>query len=131
MEINKGSFARAVLMGLLAASVCLLPLSAKGNKGGGKGDGAASGDGAKVLMGAVGEIDAKAGTLMVDGKTLKVGEKSAFFPASKKEGATLADFKKDDKVTVSYSEKDGELTVITLSIQSAEKGGKKKKKKSE
>ena len=68
---------------------------------------------------------------MVDGKTLKVGEKSAFFPAGKKEGATLADFKKDDKVTISYVEKDGELTVVTLSVQSAEKVGKKKKKKPE
>lgn len=129
MGINFKIAAKGVGLVALAFAVGLAPLSAKDKKGG-KGNAEAA-EGTKIVMGVVSEVDAKAGTLVVDGKTLKVGEKSAFFPAGKKEGATLADFKKDDKVTASYVEKDGAMTLVTLSIQSAEKSKKKKKNKSE
>lgn len=130
MGISFKGAVKGVGLVALAFAVCLAPLSAKDKKGGGKRNAEAA-EGSKVVMGVVSEIDAKAGTVVIDGKTLKVGEKSAFFPAGKKEGATLGDFKKDDKVTASYIEKDGAMTLVTLSIQSAEKSKKKKKNKGE
>jgi Cu/Ag efflux protein CusF len=63
------------------------------------------------FTGEVTAIDAKAGTVIVkkagaDSKTFKIGEKTKYSTADKKDAA-LADIKVGDKVTVSYTEDEG------------------------
>jgi Cu/Ag efflux protein CusF len=59
-------------------------------------------------------IDAKAGTVIVkkgeaDSKTFKIGDKTKYSTADKKDAA-LTDIKVGDKVTVHYTDEDGVLT---------------------
>ena len=116
-----------IYAGLLCMALLIIavPLAAKDKKGGSKGS--ASSD-CQLVMGAIDEIDAAAGTLTVGEKKLKVAEKCSFQPGGKVENATLASFKKGDKVLVTAKSENGELLATIIAIQSGEKGAKKKKK---
>ncbi|HVM60602.1 MAG TPA: DUF5666 domain-containing protein [Verrucomicrobiae bacterium] len=74
--------------------------------------------------GEVSAIDAKAGTVIVkkgeDSKTFKIGDKTKYATADKKDAA-LADIKVGDKVTVMYTEEDGVLTAHRIAPPKAPK----------
>ncbi|HUJ70897.1 MAG TPA: DUF5666 domain-containing protein [Verrucomicrobiae bacterium] len=72
--------------------------------------------------GIIESIDSKAGTVIVkkdtESKTFKLGEKTKFSTADKKEAA-LADIKVGDKVTVRYTEDGGVLTALKIGVPAA------------
>jgi len=70
-------------------------------------------------------INAMGGTVIVkkegaESKTFKIGEKTKYATADKKDAA-LTDIKVGDKVTVSYTEEDGVLTAHKIGVPASEK----------
>ncbi|HUJ11810.1 MAG TPA: DUF5666 domain-containing protein [Verrucomicrobiae bacterium] len=107
--MRKHCFRVVTLLGVIAVALaCAAPVRAE--------ESAAKPEKAKkhTFTGMIESVDATAGTVVVKGsknqetKTFKVGEKTKYSTAEKKEAA-LADLKTGEKVTVAYTEEDGTL----------------------
>lgn len=85
-----------------------------------------------TFTGMIESVDAAAGTVIVkkdqDSKTFKVGEKTKYSTADKKDAA-IADLKVGDKVAVAYTEDGG--TLMAHKIAPPESSKKKEKKEGE
>jgi Cu/Ag efflux protein CusF len=77
-----------------------------------------------AFTGIIQSVDAAAGTVIVnkdkESKTFKVGDKTKYSTADKKEAA-LADLKAGDKVTVAYTEDAGVLTAHKIAPPESKK----------
>ncbi|MBI4977636.1 MAG: hypothetical protein HZC28_09145 [Spirochaetes bacterium] len=78
-------------------------------------------------LGALSNINAASGTLQIDERVFKLATNCVISVSGKKEGATLADFKKGDKIEMRYVVVNGVLSVTALSSKASSDGGKKKK----